>query len=209
MPILLDVVTTEKVKVDELILDDRVFGAPVVRPVLYHVVLASLSTRRRGTASTKEKGNVRGGGKKPWKQKGTGRARAGSRRSPLWRGGGTVFGPHPRSYAMRVPREVRGQALRAALSAKASAGQILLVDRWEMEKPSTAGFRRILTTLGVRGKTLVVLGGYDDVLMRSARNLPQVTVVPAHGLTVSHLLTHPTLVLTREAYTALCGRGAA
>ena len=117
-----------------------------------------------------------------------------------------MFGPHPRVSSMRVPREVRRQALRAALSTKVSAGQILLVDRWEMEKPSTAGFRQVLTALGVRGKTLVVLEGYDDVLMRAARNLPQVTVVPAHGLTVYHLLTHPTLVLTREAYTVLCGR---
>ncbi|MBI2080593.1 MAG: 50S ribosomal protein L4 [candidate division NC10 bacterium] len=174
-------------------------GAPQPVGLVHQMVRYQRNARRQGTASTRTRSEVRGGGRKPWRQKGTGRARAGTIRSPLWRHGGIVFGPKPRSYAMDLPRAVRRQAMRAALSAKAEAGAIRVLDTLSLEKPSTKTFRAFLETLGVQGRALVVLAQEDEVVMKSARNLPAVTVLPARGLNVYDVLAADTLLLTREA----------
>jgi len=185
----------------EVALDEVVFGA-VVRPHLVHdVVRMQLAKRRRGTASTRTRSEVRGGGKKPWKQKGTGRARAGTIRSPLWRGGGTVFGPTPRSYAYLVPRRVRAAALRAALSSKAQAGRLIILENLSQERPSTKGFKALLQRLGVKGRVLIVTDRVqgDDVATKSCSNLRDVLLLPVQGLNVYDLLKHETLIITRAA----------
>ncbi len=175
------------------------FSARVNDAVMFEQVLAQLASRRRGTASTKTRGKVRGGGKKPWRQKGTGRARAGSIRSPLWRGGGTIFGPQPRSYAYRLPRKTRRVALCSALAQKARDGQIVVVDRIEFDEPKTKKMRALLETLGVTGSVLIVLPERDEVVEKSGRNLPGVKVLCVAGLNVYDILRHERLLLVREA----------
>ncbi|MGH7363760.1 MAG: 50S ribosomal protein L4 [Candidatus Methylomirabilales bacterium] len=195
----LDVLTMENVKVDQVALPEAVFAAPPQAHLVHQMVRVQRNARRQGTASTRTRSEVSGGGRKPWRQKGTGRARAGTIRSPLWRHGGTVFGPKPRSYALALPRAVRRQAMRAALSAKAEAGGIRVLDALSLEKPSTKAFRALLETLQVRGRALVILPQEDEVVMKSARNLPAVKVLPARGLNVYDVLEADTLLLTREA----------
>jgi large subunit ribosomal protein L4 len=195
---MLDVVNAKNEKVDSLELPEAIFGAAVKTHVLHEVVRMQLAGRRQGTADTKGRSDVSGGGKKPWKQKGTGRARAGSTRSPLWRHGGTIFGPHPRSYAFEVPKAVRRQALLAALTTKAQAGAIRLLESVSLEKPSTKQMRGMLQSVGVQGKALVVLPARDEVVEKSARNLPQVRVLTVRGLNVYDVLKADMLVLTPE-----------
>ena len=173
------VVDMNNAKAGEVALDEGVFGA-VVRPHLVHdVVRMQLAKRRQGTASTRTRREVRGGGKKPWKQKGTGRARAGTRRSPLWRGGGTVFGPKPRTYAYMVPRRVRAAALLGALSSKVQEGRFIILEDLSQDQPSTKGFEALLARLGVNGRALIVADQVqvDGALARSCRNLPDVTLL--------------------------------
>ena len=154
-----------------------------------------LNNLRAGTASTKTKGFVRGGGKKPWRQKGTGRARAGSIRSPLWVGGGTIFGPQPRDYSYRLPKKARKQALLSALSAKNRDGKIIVLDKWELAEPKTKLMRKILDDLKVTS-ALIVIAQSDERVERSARNLPAVKVLRVEGLNVYDLLRHEHLILT-------------
>ena len=195
----LDVLTMENVKVDQVALPEAVFSVPSQDHLVHQVVRIQRRSRRQGTASTRTRSEVSGGGRKPWRQKGTGRARAGTIRSPLWRHGGTVFGPKPRSYALALPRAVRRQAMRAALSAKAEAGLIRVLDTLSLERPSTKAFRALLKTLAVPGRALVILPQEDEVVMKSARNLPGVKVLPARGLNVYDILEAEVLLLTREA----------
>jgi len=185
----------------EIVLDEEVFGAIPNRHLLHAVVTMQLSSRRQGTASTRTRGEVRGGGKKPWKQKGTGRARAGTRRSPLWRGGGTVFGPKPRNYAYLVPRQVRASALRAALSSKGQAGRLIILDDLTQERPRTKEFEALLRSLGITGRALVVTDHVqaDGAVARACRNLPGITLLPPQGLNVYDVLRHETLLMTRRA----------
>jgi large subunit ribosomal protein L4 len=201
MAVRVQAVDLDKEKTEEIVLNEAVFDAPVKPHLLHDVVKMQLANRRQGTASTRTRSEVRGGGKKPWKQKGTGRARAGTRRSPLWRGGGTVFGPKPRDYSYRVPRQVRASALRAALSSKAQAGRLIVVENLSQERPSTKGFRALLGRLGVEGRALVVTNQVkkDDAIARSCRNLPGVTLLPVQGLNVYDILKHDALVITRDA----------
>ena len=194
----LDVVNARNEKVDSLELPAAIFGAPVKGHILHEVVRMQLANRRQGTADTKGRSEVSGGGKKPWKQKGTGRARSGTTRSPLWRHGGTIFGPHPRSYAFEVPKGVRRQALLAALTSKAQAGAIRLLESVSLEKPSTKQMRGMLQAVGAQGKALVVLPARDEVVEKSARNLPEVRVLTVRGLNVYDILNANTLVLTPE-----------
>jgi len=194
-----DVVNANNEKVDSLELPEAVFGAPLKPHLLHDIVRMQLANRRQGTADTKGRSDVSGGGKKPWKQKGTGRARAGTTRSPLWRHGGTTFGPHPREYGFRAPKAVRRQALCGALSAKAQAGAIRLLESLSLEKPSTKAMRSLLQGVGARGKALVVLPGRDEVVEKSVRNLPEVRVLTVQGLNVYDILRHDALVLTAES----------
>ena len=198
-----DVVNANNEKVDSLELPEAVFGAPLKSHVLHDVVRMQLANRRQGTAETKGRSDVSGGGKKPWKQKGTGRARAGSSRSPLWRHGGTTFGPHPRDYGFRVPKAVRRQALCGALSAKAQAGAIRLLESLSLEKPSTKAMRSLLQGMGAQGKSLLVLPERDEVVEKSVRNLPEVRVLTVQGLNVYDILKADTLIMTPEGIQAL------
>jgi large subunit ribosomal protein L4 len=198
MATLVDVVNAKNETVDRCELPEAVFSAPVKPHLLHEVVRMQLAKRRQGTAETKGRSDVSGGGKKPWKQKGTGRARAGSTRSPLWRHGGTVFGPHPRSYDFGVPKAIRRQALLAALTSKAQAGAIRVLESLGLERPSTKAMVALLKGAGVAGKALVVLPARDETLEKSARNLPAVRVLTVQGLNVYDVLKADTLVLTPE-----------
>lgn len=194
-------VDMNNVKTEEVALDEAIFDVAARPHLLHDVVKMQLASRRQGTASTRTRSDVRGGGKKPWKQKGTGRARAGTRRSPLWRGGGTVFGPHPRNYDYLVPKQVRTAALRGALSAKVQAGKLIILESLSHARPSTKEFKALLARLGIEGRVLVVMDQVrrDDAVVRSCRNLPEVTLLAAQGLNVYDVVKHETLIMTRSA----------
>ncbi len=186
-------------QVGEVELSDTVFGVEVNKAVLHEAVTMQLASQRRGTASTKTRGFIRGGGRKPWRQKGTGRARAGSTRSPLWRGGGTTFGPQPRSYGYRLPRKVRRLALKSALSAKVQSGDLVILDQLSMDVPKTKAIAGILDNLNANRQALVVTVNYDENIEKSSRNIPGVTPIDTAGITVYDILRHPKMVITKEA----------
>jgi large subunit ribosomal protein L4 len=193
----------------EIELPVSIFAEPLRKHLLYEVVKMQLANRRAGTAATKTKGKVRGGGRKPWRQKGTGRARAGSIRSPLWVGGGTVFGPQPRSYAYRLPRQARQTALRSALSLKRQEDHLLVVDKLELPEIKTKKVVELLRQLAVEESVLIVIPNKDEHIERAARNLPQVKVLRAEGLNVYDLLCYRYLLLTQETVACLAERLAA
>ena len=184
--------------IGEVALDPAVFGIEPNVAVMHQVVTAQLAAARSGTADTKTRGEVRGGGKKPWRQKGLGRARQGSTRSPQWRGGGTVFGPHPRSYRQRTPKKMRRLALRSALSARAAEGQVKVVESFDWAEPKTKQAVGLLKAMEVSGKALVVLGKGDEVAARSLGNLPQVVLTETDRLATYDVLWADTLIFTRE-----------
>jgi large subunit ribosomal protein L4 len=192
-----DVVTMSRGKVGSVDLDPKVFGVRVKPEMVHEVLVMQLASRRQGTAATKEKGDVSGGGKKPWKQKGSGRARAGSSRSPLWRGGGTTFGPHPRRYGYRVPSRKSRLALQGALSAKAAAGDLVVLDQLQLEAAKTKAIEAMVKGLGLEGKVLVVVDQPSDTLQRAVRNHPSVEVLPLAALNLYDVLRHRVLVTTK------------
>jgi large subunit ribosomal protein L4 len=185
--------------VGDVELNAELFDAPVNVAVLHQVVTAQLAGRRTGTSDTKTRGEVRGGGRKPYKQKGTGRARQGSRTAPHYRGGGTVFGPHPRSYEQRLPRKMRRLALRGALTAKLGDEAIRIVDAFGLEGFKTRNIAGILLALNVTGRVLVVAPAVDERLRVSARNLPTVEVILADSLNVVDLVNADTVVIEQPA----------
>ena len=179
-------------------LKEEIFGAKTRPHLLHQTVVMQLNNRRAGTAATKSKGWVRGGGKKPWRQKGTGRARAGSIRSPLWIGGGTIFGPQPRDYSFRMPRKARKEALLSALSLKNSDGKIIVVDKLELEEAKTKLMVKALAELKVTS-ALIVISQPEQKIERSCRNLPGVKVLRVEGLNVYDLVCYQHLILTEGA----------
>lgn len=183
-----------------------VFESRVNDAVLFDQVLAQLASRRAGTHSTKTRAFVSGGGKKPFKQKGTGRARAGSTRSPIWRGGATIFGPQPRSYEYRLPSSTRRNALASALAQKARDAQLKIVDRIELATPKTRDMAAFLGAIGTPDGTLVVIAGRDRNVELAARNLPRVLVLPVEGLNVYDILRHKNLVVSQDALAAIEAR---
>jgi len=189
-------------------LNEAIFGAKTRVHLLHQAVLMQLANRRAGTAATKSKGFVRGGGKKPWRQKGTGRARAGSIRSPIWVGGGTTFGPQPRDYSYRMPRTARREALLSALSLKNRAGKIVVVDRFELDQAKTKLMVQALAELKVES-ALIIIAQSDAKIERSARNLPKVKVLRVEGLNVYDLLRYEHLILMDGALKLLEERLAA
>jgi large subunit ribosomal protein L4 len=193
MPVV-DVFNINKEKVGEVDLKEEIFGVEVNPPVLHEVVTWQRACRRSGSASTKTRGEARGGGRKPWRQKGTGRARAGSIRSPLWKGGGTAFGPRPRSYAYTLPKKVRRLALKMALSSKLKAGQLVVLEGYPQEAPKTKEFVQVLKKFAI-AKALFITPEEHQVLKLSARNVPYVQVMLAAGLNVYDILRHDYLVL--------------
>jgi large subunit ribosomal protein L4 len=193
-----DLYNLQKNKVGTLELQDHIFAAPVKAHLLYEVTKWQLAKRRRGTASTKERSAVRGGGRKPWRQKGTGRARAGTNRSPLWRGGGTIFGPHPRDYGYPLPKKVRMAALRSALSLRYQEGKFLLLEDFASPEIKTKTFVKAMEGLGIKN-ALIVTDGENLNLERSARNVPGVRVLRHNGLNVFDILKHEHLIILKPA----------
>ncbi len=198
------ILTQSKEQSGEVDLPEAVFDGPVRRHLLYEAVKMQTANRRAGTSSTKTRGTVRGGGRKPWRQKGTGRARAGSTRSPLWQGGAVVHGPQPRSYAYRMPASARRAALRSALALKAREGELVVLDSLDVE-PKTKVVAGILANLGLES-ALFVTDGENTNLERATRNLPRAKALRAEGANVYDILHYRHLVVTREAIAALQGR---
>lgn len=182
-------------------LDERIFDVAIHADLMYQAVRAQLLNRRQGTGSTKTRGQVRGGGRKPWRQKGTGRARVGSRRSPLWVGGGVTFGPQPRSYHVKLTRKMRRQALASALSDRAHEGKVSVLDRMGFEEPKTKSALALLDRLEMSASTLVVVGAYEynRPVRKSFSNLARVKCLACSGLNVYDVLRHEGLVLTLGA----------
>jgi large subunit ribosomal protein L4 len=192
-----DIYDQEKNRISEIDLDDKIFGAKVDKNLFHEVVKMQLANRRGGNACTKTRSEVSGGGRKPWRQKGTGRARAGSTRSPLWVGGGVVFGPKPRDYSYSLPKKVRRAALKSALSLKVKEGKLLIVDNLNLEEIKTKAFVSLLKGLAVEGALIV---DSDNVnLERSARNLHMVKVLRPEGLNVYDILKYEYLLLTKQS----------
>jgi large subunit ribosomal protein L4 len=186
--------------VGDIDLSDGIFGIEPNEAVLHAVVVNQLANKRSGTQSTKTKSETRGGGKKPYRQKGTGRARHGSRRSAQWKGGGVVLGPKPRSYRYTVPKKVRRLAMKSALSAKASGQDIVVLDKLEFEEIKTKRMVGVLGKLNVAEKSaLVVISGSDNTIIRSARNIPGVKTASVNTLNVYDILKHEKFVVTRDA----------
>ncbi len=192
---------------------DSLFDAPPRPSLVHQVVVARQANARQGTASTKTRAEVSGGGRKPWRQKGTGRARHGSIRSPIWRGGGVTFGPRPRSYAQRTPKRMRRAALRACLSDKARSGGLVVVDRVRLPEAKTRHMVELLAALNASGPVLLVGDGTEPGVLRCARNVPRLRTLPAYQLNAADLLRSSRVVMTleavREAERIWGGRGGA
>jgi len=200
-----DVYNIDGVKVSEIDLSDEIFNVPVKQHVLHQVVTMQLTNRRAGTASTKGRSEKRGGGQKPHRQKGTGRARAGSRRSPLWRGGGVVFGPKPRSYVSKAPKKVRRQALKMALTSKLQDKALIVVDTLNLETVKTKRFVEVMGTLKAM-EALIVTDRKLENLELSSRNVPNVKVVRSEGLNVYDILKFRQVILLEPSIKQLEGR---
>ena len=186
-------------EVGEVELSDAVFNAPFNEPLIHAAVRNFMANARTGNSATKTRGDVSGAGRKLWKQKGTGRARIASLRSPLWKGGGNVHGPQPRDWSYNMPKKMRRGALRSALSERVREGNVIVVEEWSLDKPKTKDFVASLATLGLEGKTLIVDTFDNENLMLSARNLPRAKVVNSLGLNIYDLLYHEKLVLSQAA----------
>lgn len=198
-PLKIPVWSPEKEPIGEVELPPSITTQPPREHLLYEVVKMQLANRRAGTAATKTRGEVSGGGRKPWRQKGTGRARAGSNRSPLWVGGATVFGPQPRSYSYRLPRSARKTALCSALALKQRQGELFVVSNIVLAEPKTKCMAAFLSRLELGKSILVVIPEENALIERTARNLPGVKVLRSEGLNVYDLLLYRTVLFTREA----------
>ncbi|WP_283618284.1 50S ribosomal protein L4 [Ligilactobacillus hohenheimensis] len=183
----------------EVELNDSIFGIEPNDNVIFDAVIMQQASRRQGTHAVKNRRAVSGGGKKPWRQKGTGRARQGSIRAPQWVGGGTVFGPQPRSYSYKLPRKVRRLAIKSVLSQKVIDNSLVVVDSLQFDAPKTKEFAQVLANLDVKTKVLVVLENDNEKAALAARNLANVTVIPAKGLNVLDVAKNDKMVITKEA----------
>ncbi len=186
-------------KVSEIELKDSVFGIEINTHVMHAVVKNYLANQRQGTQSSKTRAEVRGGGRKPWRQKGTGRARHGSTRSPIWVGGGVIFAPKPRDYSYKLPKKVRRLAMKSALSSKVQDDQIIVLDNLQMERPKTKEMTNILMNLKVDGKALIVMEQVDQSVIRSARNIQGVETALVNTLNVYDILKYDHFIITRNA----------
>ena len=193
-----DIKKSDGAKSGTIELDENIFGIEPNVAVMHQVVNAQLATKRSGTHSTKTRAEVRGGGAKPWKQKGTGRARAGSSRIPHWRGGGIALGPKPRDYSQRTPKKMKRLALRSALSDRAQSNSVYVVDAWDFETPSTKAAKTALEAIGTEGKVLVVTDAQDANTEKSFRNLSNVNVLSSDQLNVFDILVSDSIVFTKD-----------
>ena len=193
-----DILNTENVKVEEVQLQESIFDVDIKKHAVYQVVRSQLASRHRGSASTKGRSEVRGGGRKPWRQKGTGNARAGTIRSPLWKGGGVTFGPKPRDYSFSVPKKMRKVAMRSVLTSKVQESKFFVVDQFNFEKPSTKQMISILKNLiGESTSIAIALGNWTEAAWKSGRNIPGVRVLHAENLSVYTALQHEYLIVDR------------
>jgi large subunit ribosomal protein L4 len=196
----IDIKDIKNKTVDKVSLKEDVFGLPVKKEILHAAVVNFLANQRQGTHATKTRGNVKGGSSKPWRQKGTGRARAGTIRSPLWKGGGTVFGPHPRDYSYSMNKKQRKLALKTALSAKLKENQMIVVDSLQLDAPKTKNMVAILDTLGLTGKkVLIVTKEKDDNVYLASRNIPYIKVKRAADLNTYSVMISDCMLVTRDA----------
>ena len=186
-------------KSGDITLNDAIFGIEPNEHVVYDAIIMQRASLRQGTHATKNRSAVRGGGRKPWRQKGTGRARQGSIRSPQWRGGGTVFGPTPRSYSYKLPKKVRRLAIKSVLSDKVANDNLYVMDALSFEAPKTKEFKAVLSSLEIASKTLVVLENENETAMLSARNLPNVSVVYADNVSVLDVVSADKMMMTKAA----------
>ena len=200
-----DVVNTSAEKVGEVEINDTIFGVEVINSVLHDVVRMQRANRRSGNASTKTRGEVRGGGAKPWRQKGTGRARSGTNNSPIWRGGGTTFGPKPRDYSYKLPKKVKRLALRMAISARMDEGNLVIVDQMNIETPKTKEFVSIMNNFEY-ADCLIVTDQPEDNLQLSARNAVGYKIIPVAGLNVYDILKFSKLMLMQSSLEQLEAR---
>jgi large subunit ribosomal protein L4 len=192
-----EVFNTDNKKVGEVELNDALFGLEVKQYILHDVVKMQLANRRAGTASTKTRSEVRGGGAKPWRQKGTGRARAGTRNSPLWRGGGTIFGPKPKDYSYKLPKKVRKLGLRMALSTRFSESNMMVLDGFDLDEIKTKKFQEVMKKLNI-DNGLIVVPERNENLEKSSRNVQGFKVISSEGLNVYDVLLHHRLVLLQS-----------
>ncbi|EAG0616353.1 50S ribosomal protein L4 [Listeria monocytogenes] len=183
----------------EITLNDTVFGIEPNEKVVVDVILSQRASLRQGTHKVKNRSEVRGGGRKPWRQKGTGRARQGSIRSPQWRGGGVVFGPTPRSYAYKLPKKVRRLAIKSILSSKVNEGKLVVLEGLTFDAPKTKEFAAFLKNISVDTKALIVVAGESENVELSARNLQGITVIPAESISVLEVAKHDKLIITKAA----------
>lgn len=195
----LDVLNQEGSKVGDIELAENIFGIEPNEHVLFDVVIMQQAAKRQGTHATKNRALVSGGGRKPWRQKGTGRARHGSIRAPQWVGGGVVFGPQPRNYGYKVPKKVRRLALKSAYAVKVKENNLIVVDQFKLEQPKTKDMVKILSNLEAGKKALIVTNDYDETVTLSARNIPGVTVKKATDVKVIDILGHEKLIMTQDA----------
>ena len=193
-----DIKKSDGAKSGTIELDENIFGIEPNVAVMHQVVNAQLAAKRSGTHSTKTRAEVRGGGAKPWKQKGTGRARAGSSRIPHWRGGGIALGPKPRDYSQRTPKKMKRLALRSALSDRAQSNSVYVVDAWDFETPSTKAAKTALEAIGTEGKVLIVTNAEDANTEKSFRNLSNVNVLSSDQLNVFDILVSDSIVFTKD-----------
>ena len=187
----------------EIELSELVFGIEPNEAVLFEALVQQRASMRQGNHKVKSRAEVAGGGRKPWRQKGTGRARQGSIRSPQWRGGGIVFGPTPRSYSYKLPKKVRRLALRSALSTKVREEELVVLEGLTFDAPKTKEFTKVLNDLSISRKALFVTADLDETVALSARNIPGVTVVAANGISVLDLVAHDKVVITKDAITKI------
>ncbi|HEM9073715.1 TPA: 50S ribosomal protein L4 [Listeria monocytogenes] len=183
----------------EITLNDTVFGIEPNEKVVVDVILSQRASLRQGTHKVKNRSEVRGGGRKPWRQKGTGRARQGSIRSPQWRGGGVVFGPKPRSYAYKLPKKVRRLAIKSILSSKVNEEKLVVLEGLTFDAPKTKEFAAFLKNISVDTKALIVVAGESENVELSARNLQGITVIPAESISVLEVAKHDKLIITKAA----------
>ena len=194
-----DIKKSDGEKAGTIELDEQIFGIEPNVAVMHQVVNAQLAAKRAGTHNTKTRAEVRGGGAKPWKQKGTGRARAGSSRIPHWRGGGIALGPKPRDYSQRTPKKMKKLALRSALSDRATSNNVFVVESWDFETPNTKAAKLALEAIGAEGKVLVVVDTEDSNTHKSFRNLGHVNVLSADQLNVFDILVSDSVVFTKSS----------
>ncbi|WP_196593792.1 50S ribosomal protein L4 [Pectinatus sottacetonis] len=190
-------------KVSDMQLNENVFGVEINEGLVHQAVVMQLASQRLGTHATKTRGLVRGGGRKPWRQKGTGRARSGSTRSPIWVGGGTIFGPHPRSYAFSMPRKQRRLAIKCALTDKVNSKDFIVLDNLEFAAPKTKDVVKMLSDFSIDNKTLIITADFAENVEKSSRNIPGVKAINSNGLNVYDILNHNKLFITKDAVTRI------